>query len=874
MSTSPLRGKGIWAWRRAGDELGQAILLAQQTGGTHILYKVAQAETYYEDSAPAARRITEAGLTPFAWTWLTLDDPEREAQVVVRAFQDGYQGFVFDMEAPCSRKFEAARRLVRALKSAPVNPEALYLCSFPNISAHTDLPYTEMLEICKGGLMPMSYGSFFAPGDPAPWDVQARRVIDEWTYGDYETWCLKWGFRPPLYPILGPYHDEYGSAPTSPEEFQVWLNRLAAYGPTFVSFYTARAIPDALVPLIRDFAPAEGPVEMPIPASVWMAPLEGAVLYAAPDFSAQQTRALIYRSAAEGVAWRRGSDGRRWLQVRTADGALGWLPERRADGSAAFALTDPGAPPSLPAPPPAPPGHLTYVWTTQEVNFRSQPVVRPDTLIGRLYPGARLKVIEDPALARRKLGTYQWLNVRLEPEGPEGWLAAWYVTDHPPVAEAPPLPTLLRVQSPQVGYLNIRQNPGTNTPIVWRVPDGTILEIQEDPQQALAKVGQEGQWIRVRTPSLHEGYAAAWYLAADVPPDNRRPVEDAPLPFGECAWIFGIHGAGAAETEDFRFLFQGTGRRGWVLFTESIGRHPDNLQPNEALRQKLWDWARSGFGVVIRLNYGYEPAGTLPESQYYGDFAATCRRWVELYLKRPEVPPSHYTWVITIGNEQNNVREHPGGLADPREHITPQLYARAFNLAYRAIKEVLPNATVIPGAVDPYNTTPWVRLGGIRYRPLTYFKEMLDGIVALDGFALHTYTHGPVVDYITHLRVFTDWPLVPGTEHEHYYDFQAYRPFIEAIPAKWRDKPVYITETNHWTVNPDGTGPNGWINRNIGWVQAAYAEIHRWNSTPHAQQIHCLLLYRWQGDEWEIRTKDQIQEDFRQALRNDYRWRK
>ncbi len=75
-------------------------------------------------------------------------------------------------------------------------------------------------------------------------------------------------------------------------------------------------------------------------------------------------------------------------------------------------------------------------------------------------------------------------------------------------------------------------------------------------------------------------------------------------------------------------------------------------------------------------------------------------------------------------------------------------------------------------------------------------------------------------------------------------------------------------------MNPDGTGPNGWINRNIGWVQAAYAEIHRWNSTPHAQQIHCLLLYRWQGDEWEIRTKDQIQEDFRQALRNDYRWRK
>ncbi|MBO9371130.1 MAG: hypothetical protein J7575_08600, partial [Chloroflexi bacterium] len=346
MSASPLRGKGIWAWMRAGDELGQAIGLARQTGATHILYKVGQGETYYQDSAPAARRITEAGLVPFAWTWLTLDDPEREAQVVLQAFSDGYQGFVFDMEAPCRRKFDAARKLVRALQKTSVNPGALFLCSFPNISAHTDLPYTEMLEICKGGLMPMAYGSFFAPGNPTPWDVQARRVIDEWTYGHYEEWCLKWGFRPPLYPVLGPYHDEYGRVPMLPEEFRIWLDRVAANGPTFVSFFTARAISDALVPLIRDFAPAEGPVEMPIPASVWMAPLEGAVLYTAPDFAARRVRALIYRATAEGVAWRRGSDGRRWLQVRTADGALGWLPEWRANDTPSFAMTDPGEPPA------------------------------------------------------------------------------------------------------------------------------------------------------------------------------------------------------------------------------------------------------------------------------------------------------------------------------------------------------------------------------------------------------------------------------------------------------------------------------------------------------------------------------------------------
>ncbi|RLC82913.1 MAG: hypothetical protein DRI79_14390 [Chloroflexi bacterium] len=64
------------------------------------------------------------------------------------------------------------------------------------------------------------------------------------------------------------------------------------------------------------------------------------------------------------------------------------------------------------------------------------------------------------------------------------------------------------------------------------------------------------------------------------------------------------------------------------------------------------------------------------------------------------------------------------------------------------------------------------------------------------------------------------------------------------------------------------------MNKDVGWVQAAYAEIHRWNSTPHAQQIHCLLLYRWTSDEWAIEHLGEIHKDFRKALDHDYRWRR
>ena len=770
---------------------------------------------------------------------------------------------ILDTEAPCSRKFAQARTLAEAVLNAGLDLHRLYNCSFPNISHHRDLPYDELNEICRGGLMPMSYGSFFAPGDPTPWEQQARRVIDEWTYGHYETWVERWGYRPPLYPVLAPYHDEYGAVRMGPEEFQVWLDRLAAYSPTFFSIFTAAVIDDALLPQIRTFVLGEELwAEPAAPEKAWAHPLEGIVLYQEPSPTSRRLQAVIYGTALEGLARRTGADGSPWLRLRLPDGRTGWTPEAKT------ATADPGPPPGLPAPPPAPPGHLTHVWTEQEVNYRDRPAVREDTLIGRLYPGARLKILEDPLLARRKLGRAgQWFNVKLEPDGPQGWIAAWYVTDHSPVhptyhEERPPL-THVRVTS-EIG-LNVRAGPSTGTAIVWNVPDGVILDVMEDPQVAAAKIGVEGQWLRVRTPSLHQGYVAAWYLSADVPADERRPVADALVPFGECAWLFGIHGVGVNETEDFRHLFHSAGKTGWALFTEGIGRQPNNLAPDANRRRRLWEWATGGYGIVIRLNYGYHAAGTLPQSRYYGDFAATCARYAELYLKHPEEDPRKYTWVIVIGNEQNNPREWPRE-GHPPEPITPQLYARAFNLAYRAIKQVLPNATVVVGAVDPYNAE--------LERPLDYFKKMLAEIEELDGFALHTYTHGPVVDYITHLRAFTDPPLIPGTVHEHYYDFQAYRPFAEAIPLRWRSRPIYLTETNHWVVNPDGSPPLGWVNRNTGWVRAAYEEINRWNLTPHTQQIRCLLLYRWQDDEWKINTKDQVQADFKMALSRDYRWRK
>jgi hypothetical protein len=479
----------------------------------------------------------------------------------------------------------------------------------------------------------------------------------------------------------------------------------------------------------------------------------------------------------------------------------------------------------------------------------------------RVDDGAVLEALEPEEDVRAKVGQQgQWLHIRT-PDGVEGYVAAWYVRlyEEPGGESIPHL-----VVHSTIG-LNLRRTPGTDIPPVWHVGDATVLEVREDPRKVGDKIGKD-RWIKVRTPSLHEGYVNGLYVRAKRLADERQPVDDGSLSRGECAWIFGIHGATADGTGDFRHLFGGQDKTGWVLFTQTVGTDPDHGSGHDVTR-----WSHNGYGVIIRLNHDYEPGGTLPVRTKYADFARACARYVQNST-------GCHIWII--GNEQNNVREHPGGAKNPVEHITPEMYAEAFNLARRRIKEVQPQAIVVPGAVDPYNTYPWKLLGNRRTRPLQYFMEMLNHIDDLDGIALHTYTHWLSVSLITQRTVFEDEFLQPGTIYEHYYDFQAYRPFAEAIPEKWRDRPIYITETNHWLAlehpprNAEEQGKAGWVNVDRGWVRAAYEEIHRWNSTAHTQQIQCLLLYRWTGDAWAIEHLGEVHKDFKQALGHDYRWRK
>lgn len=258
--------------------------------------------------------------------------------------------------------------------------------------------------------------------------------------------------------------------------------------------------------------------------------------------------------------------------------------------------------------------------------------------------------------------------------------------------------------------------------------------------------------------------------------------------------------------------------------------------------------ADAGLGIIVRLNNGYDLAGTIPPSDQYDAFATRCAEYVAR-------SPGARIWLI--GNEMNSSAERPLLSDGSREIITPELYALCFLKCRDAIKNVAGHTDdwVIPGAVAPYNadTDDWVRY-------LVDMLTLLEG--EIDGIALHCYTHDFSVTQITS-DVLMDPPY-----NRYHSDFRAYRDFLNALPASFRSLPVFITET---------CPLEGWDNANIGWIQAAYKEIAEWNADPTHQAIQALVLYRWQGasdvPEWSLQDKPALQDDFLAALEEGYRVR-
>lgn len=210
--------------------------------------------------------------------------------------------------------------------------------------------------------------------------------------------------------------------------------------------------------------------------------------------------------------------------------------------------------------PPPPDDEGMYVQVAEAASaglrLRDQPTTASNTLA--LEPaGTYLKVIEDEETAQAKLGvTGQWLQVR-DPQGVEGYVAAWYVDpvvstlpnpnpdpipdpapdpepdpDPEPIPDPEPEPdpdTLKVYVDPAVGSsgLRMRATPRRNGRLVTVLKAKTEVTVIEDANEAEAKIGVENKWINVKDGKGNKGYVAAWFIVASLEPEPEpEPIPD------------------------------------------------------------------------------------------------------------------------------------------------------------------------------------------------------------------------------------------------------------------------------------------------------------------------------------------------------------
>lgn len=296
-------------------------------------------------------------------------------------------------------------------------------------------------------------------------------------------------------------------------------------------------------------------------------------------------------------------------------------------------------------------------------------------------------------------------------------------------------------------------------------------------------------------------------------------------------FLYGVHEFGNQWAD----VLKSQGKTGWTTTTHALGTNP-----NDRSGYDFMPIVQAGITPIARLNNGYNPVGTIPLVKEYGDFAkrmanfvgnsAGCTRWI-------------------IGNEPNLSIERPYGMT-----ITPLDYATCFVVCRQAIRALGSHHQVIVGAVGPYNAESgdWI----------AYWRQVLEYVAAhggAEGLSAHAYTRSSnPQDIVSDAKM-----TAPGYE-DRYVGFRTYINTLDAVPATLRHLPVYMTEFNPLA---------GWENANTGVVQAAYAEINRWNQRPGTQKIFNMTLFRWPkiDDPWWIEGKQGVLDDLRDAAREGYR---
>jgi hypothetical protein len=150
----------------------------------------------------------------------------------------------------------------------------------------------------------------------------------------------------------------------------------------------------------------------------------------------------------------------------------------------------------------------------------------------RMPMGTELICLEPRATAKAKLGVNgQWINAQ-DPNGDQGYVAAWYVSDSKdkpaaavssassasPTATTTTSAPAAKLPPGALAFYPLEELSFRSRPeilpetVLRRVPTTETLVSLEPASAAIPKVGVTGQWLRVRDASNKEGFVAAWYV--------------------------------------------------------------------------------------------------------------------------------------------------------------------------------------------------------------------------------------------------------------------------------------------------------------------------------------------------------------------------
>ncbi len=249
-------------------------------------------------------------------------------------------------------------------------------------------------------------------------------------------------------------------------------------------------------------------------------------------------------------------------------------------------------------------------------------------------------------------------------------------------------------------------------------------------------------------------------------------------------------------------------------------------------------WEAAGIKVLVRLNYGFAPVGTIPDPDDSAEterFIAACN----LTIQR-----SHGVWGWIVGNEPRNPQERPNG-----KEVSAEQYASVYNAIYAA-KSASDRLT--PAAIDPY-------FGVDGINPLRRMREMLNLLTGAEFITIHAKTQGSLPHQVSSEATFAHPPMIGHRLH-----FRAYRDVLDYVPTRFSSLPVIITEANPQRYGEGypwdlfGWGPfNG-----AEWIEAALEEVKAWNLLGK-QQVHAILFYRWAFDVWALEKQTAVLEQIR-----------